>query len=306
MRSRWRLIGYCVQALTIFFGIDIAYNGYPLIGLLLSAGSISVDVLITNTRKQRLRAIVKFVILTVGIVLWFKCSNTKQLSGRSRSIHVEDSALYARTRRIIPNHMRKPLQYDSTKQSDSLSKSRKYSSSASKDRISTDKNTDLEQNSDIGTNKLIHSKPKKSQKGQEVTHEINNASVSLLSKIFGYLPPSDFTELRYRDSKEIRTHLSQVFDELPSSGFLHGFKNPCWKYSAALNPKLPATLNDLYPDEREEPVSLACLPYAYVLGQPKCGTSDLFERLKRHPDIRYVSRRIISWHAYYYYYYFLT
>ena len=33
-------------------------------------------------------------------------------------------------------------------------------------------------------------------------------------------------------------------------------------------------------------VGLACLPYAYVLGQPKSGTSDLYERLRLHKNIR--------------------
>lgn len=29
-----------------------------------------------------------------------------------------------------------------------------------------------------------------------------------------------------------------------------------------------------------------CLPYFYIIGQPKCGTTDLFDRLRFHPDVR--------------------
>ncbi|XP_058650449.1 carbohydrate sulfotransferase 15 isoform X2 [Onychostoma macrolepis] len=31
---------------------------------------------------------------------------------------------------------------------------------------------------------------------------------------------------------------------------------------------------------------LRCLPYFYIIGQPKCGTTDLYERLRLHPDVR--------------------
>ncbi|XP_073684943.1 carbohydrate sulfotransferase 15 [Garra rufa] len=31
---------------------------------------------------------------------------------------------------------------------------------------------------------------------------------------------------------------------------------------------------------------LRCLPYFYIIGQPKCGTTDLYERLSFHPDVR--------------------
>ncbi|XP_051771552.1 carbohydrate sulfotransferase 15-like [Ctenopharyngodon idella] len=30
---------------------------------------------------------------------------------------------------------------------------------------------------------------------------------------------------------------------------------------------------------------LRCLPYFYIIGQPKCGTTDLYERLRLHPDV---------------------
>jgi hypothetical protein len=36
---------------------------------------------------------------------------------------------------------------------------------------------------------------------------------------------------------------------------------------------------------------LQCLPYAYLLGMPKCGSSDLWERLVRHPEILPADRK---------------
>ncbi|PVD24221.1 hypothetical protein C0Q70_14691 [Pomacea canaliculata] len=46
--------------------------------------------------------------------------------------------------------------------------------------------------------------------------------------------------------------------------FIPGLKNPCWK------------------DAKNK---LRCLPYFYVAGIPKCGTTDLYHRIREHPDI---------------------
>lgn len=79
------------------------------------------------------------------------------------------------------------------------------------------------------------------------------------------LPPEvDHPDLRLRSSEEVRRGLATVFNELPEAGFLPDHRNPCW---------IP------------QGKGLACLPYSYVLGQPKCGSSDLYERLRRHPDV---------------------
>ena len=117
---------------------------------------------------------------------------------------------------------------------------------------------------------------------------IHVKSIRLLTEIFGDLPTSDFSDLKYRDAVEVKHQMSRVFSEIPATGFLSEFKNPCWKYRITQNPGIPRSLEDIYESNGDEQkISLACLPYAYILGQPKCGTSDLFERLKKHPDIRY-------------------
>ncbi|KAL7640341.1 UNVERIFIED_CONTAM: hypothetical protein RMT77_008605 [Armadillidium vulgare] len=48
--------------------------------------------------------------------------------------------------------------------------------------------------------------------------------------------------------------------------FIKGLKNPCWY-------------------DKSSKKSLKCLPYFFILGQPKSGTTDLYKRLVYHPDI---------------------
>lgn len=99
----------------------------------------------------------------------------------------------------------------------------------------------------------------------------NEHSLVLLNATFGALPDTDFPDLLYYSKHEIQTRFPRIFQELPRSGFDSKFKNPCWRR----------------PEEEggEGAGALACLPYAYVLGQPKSGTSDLFERMKGHGDV---------------------
>ncbi|WAR03262.1 CHSTF-like protein [Mya arenaria] len=55
--------------------------------------------------------------------------------------------------------------------------------------------------------------------------------------------------------------------KVPPIQFNKNFKNPCW-----------------FEGDR-----LRCLPYVFVIGVKKCGTSDLFFRLSRHPDFAQTS-----------------
>ncbi|KAJ8033486.1 Carbohydrate sulfotransferase 15 [Holothuria leucospilota] len=56
---------------------------------------------------------------------------------------------------------------------------------------------------------------------------------------------------------------SNIFDTVPKE-FLQQFKNPCWY------------------DKRRE---LLCLPYFYILGFPKCGTTDIWDKIHHHPEV---------------------
>ena len=53
------------------------------------------------------------------------------------------------------------------------------------------------------------------------------------------------------------------------------FKNPCWFKGKELR----------------------CLPYLYVIGVKKCGTSDLFYRIGLHPDVVKPGFKEAQWFA---------
>ncbi|XP_011662499.2 carbohydrate sulfotransferase 15-like isoform X2 [Strongylocentrotus purpuratus] len=61
--------------------------------------------------------------------------------------------------------------------------------------------------------------------------------------------------------------IQEVFDALPDE-FLPGYKSPCWVIRT--NAK----------DNK-----IRCLPYFYILGTPKSGTSDLWDKISGHPDV---------------------
>jgi hypothetical protein len=102
-------------------------------------------------------------------------------------------------------------------------------------------------------------------KGIKQSSHIQTFSSHLLQNLIGPLLEVDFPDLAYRSDDEVRLRLRKIFSELPVNGFDRRYKNPCWESSGAHE--------------------LACLPYAYILGQPKSGTSDLFMRLTGHEKI---------------------
>ena len=91
----------------------------------------------------------------------------------------------------------------------------------------------------------------------------------------------------------------------PPTGFEEHFKNPCWyanydKVISNLNlksdysfvtkkdysyllPKTPGTK------------TLHCMPYMYLLGYPKCGTTSLYHYLKNHPEFAKMTTRGCGW-----------
>lgn len=96
----------------------------------------------------------------------------------------------------------------------------------------------------------------------------------ILTQVFGHLPPYDHWDLRYRSREEVTSYLRKIFSELPPDGkFSSEYKNPCWHCSNRL----------------------CCVPYAYILGQPKCGTTELFFRVIAHPSIADPLRKEIRW-----------
>ena len=79
--------------------------------------------------------------------------------------------------------------------------------------------------------------------------------------------PLGFTaDMANKSLAELQEGHPGLFEDMPRAGFIPEMKNPCWR-------------------EGEEGGRLLCLPYAYLLGMPKCGSSDLWERLIRHPKV---------------------
>lgn len=113
---------------------------------------------------------------------------------------------------------------------------------------------------------------------------VNPASNTLITSVVGDLFQSDFPDLSYRSSDEVRKAHPKVFSELPASGFSSEYKNPCWLHDNSASGARGGS-SVVKTDHGDK--SLSCLPYAYILGMPKCGTSDLFERMKKHDKIRY-------------------
>ncbi|XP_071478653.1 carbohydrate sulfotransferase 15-like [Diadema antillarum] len=72
-------------------------------------------------------------------------------------------------------------------------------------------------------------------------------------------------------SSGVHKMAKEVFEELPDR-YMEGYKSSCWLLDGT-NPR-----------------SLRCLPYFYILGNPKCGTSDLWAKISHHPHV--VSRRL--------------
>ncbi|XP_030842753.1 carbohydrate sulfotransferase 15 isoform X1 [Strongylocentrotus purpuratus] len=63
-----------------------------------------------------------------------------------------------------------------------------------------------------------------------------------------------------------------VFDSLPKT-YLPGYKSACWKLKGELK----------------------CWPYFYLLGMPKCGTTDLWSKITMHPDVKYTVKEPHWW-----------
>ncbi|XP_058477786.1 carbohydrate sulfotransferase 15 [Solea solea] len=108
------------------------------------------------------------------------------------------------------------------------------------------------------------------------------------------------------DVKALVNSEPHMFSVIPHK-FLPGVKNPCWyeEYTEniTLDPyranfygrytrrfravflQLRITFREHLLHRNGKLYRMRCLPYFYIIGQPKCGTTDLYTRLSLHPDI---------------------
>jgi len=119
-------------------------------------------------------------------------------------------------------------------------------------------------------------------------------TLALIREILDDLPNSSYPDLKYRTPAEVRQVLSGIFSELPSDGWEAGLKNPCWRSKERIHSRgsdqksMRGGRGDNEQEKEHEQGEnniLHCLPYVYILGQPKCGSSDLYTRVSRHPDV---------------------
>lgn len=108
----------------------------------------------------------------------------------------------------------------------------------------------------------------------------------------------------------------QMFSVVPRK-FLPAVKNPCWyeeytgnitsdPYRTNLYARYSRRFRTVFQHLRNtfrehlfhrdgRLYRMRCLPYFYIIGQPKCGTTDLYDRLRLHPDVKFTTFKEPHW-----------
>ncbi|XP_060607479.1 carbohydrate sulfotransferase 15-like [Ruditapes philippinarum] len=118
--------------------------------------------------------------------------------------------------------------------------------------------------------------------GSQHTEKVRGAATSLTYHLNKNLTTINRLEQNFTTKSQLKQTLTisrerpfYRIDTTPENTskllFLENFKNPCWHEQAA----------SFHQGEGQ----LRCLPYFYIVGAPKAGTSDLRGRLIRHPSI---------------------
>ena len=287
--KRVQYVGVIVQFIMGVLGVYLIITNHFTVGLFLLLPALFVDLFLQLSQLEKIKTGVKLILFVQGITLWYlfvashgSGNDSAGHKSGSRIVEVKDARL-ARTR-SLPKKWSTTTRSVSRDKDDQSRRVEEYS-----------KVIDRHKARRHGIDNEVITSPIDTSDTSNDVYIKHDASKEVILRVFGDLPRVDFPDLKYRDTTEIHQYLDKVFQEMPKDGFSTKYRNPCWMYPAQLNAHLPATLKDLFHigDEGEEGIesangdkqALACLPYAYVLGQPKCGTSDLFERLKRHPGM---------------------
>uniref|UniRef100_H3D747 Sulfotransferase n=1 Tax=Tetraodon nigroviridis TaxID=99883 RepID=H3D747_TETNG len=118
------------------------------------------------------------------------------------------------------------------------------------------------------------------------------------------------------DEKHIFEAFPHLFSVVPRH-FLPGVKSPCWyerfsgerggdpyrdnhftlrsKTFKAVCKHLNRSFQQHLVPRQGGLLRLRCLPFFYIIGQPKCGTTDLFHRLLLHPEIKFNTMKEPHW-----------
>ncbi|XP_035462208.2 carbohydrate sulfotransferase 15 [Scophthalmus maximus] len=148
----------------------------------------------------------------------------------------------------------------------------------------------------------------------EVSPENDLIDTRLLVKIIRH--KLDYAPRKLPDEKDVIEMDSHLFSVIPRH-FLPSLKSPCWyeEFSgeASTNPyrgnhftprskSFKAVCDHLRIDFHHhlyhrdgKQFRVRCLPYFYIIGQPKCGTTDLFQRLLLHPEVKFNTMKEPHW-----------
>ncbi|XP_046551224.1 carbohydrate sulfotransferase 15-like [Haliotis rubra] len=115
---------------------------------------------------------------------------------------------------------------------------------------------------------------------EESYHQVNNSRILFAKNLEDNVKAGRNDEDFWRDLNVLSTKLPETVQSM---------RNPCW-----WNQHPPQTTCDKLtlmnkalklPANPENGPVLRCLPYFYLIGQAKCGTTDLFSRITHHPSI---------------------
>ncbi|XP_034464987.1 carbohydrate sulfotransferase 15-like isoform X1 [Hippoglossus hippoglossus] len=138
--------------------------------------------------------------------------------------------------------------------------------------------------------------------------------MKLLVKIISF--KLEYSPRKVPDEKDVIETEALLFSVIPRH-FLPSIKSPCWyeefpgdlgadpyrrnlftlrsKGFKTVCEQLKINFHRHLYHRDGEVFRLRCLPYFYIIGQPKCGTTDLFQRLRLHPEVRFNTIKEPHW-----------
>ncbi|XP_069000625.1 carbohydrate sulfotransferase 15-like [Embiotoca jacksoni] len=157
-------------------------------------------------------------------------------------------------------------------------------------------------------------RPVVSTAAAKVSTKNNLIDMKLLVKIIS--SKQEYTPRKVPDEKDVVETDSRMFSVIPRR-FLPGIKSPCWyeEFSSELGTDpyrrnlftlrsktfktvcdhLRTSFHRHLHHRNGKHFRLRCLPYFYIIGQPKCGTTDLFHRLLLHPEVQFNTMKEPHW-----------
>ncbi|XP_057362426.1 carbohydrate sulfotransferase 15 isoform X2 [Manis pentadactyla] len=126
----------------------------------------------------------------------------------------------------------------------------------------------------------------------------------------------EFTTRQLPDIGDLKRQELHMFSVIPPK-FLPNSKSPCWYEEftgrnttdpyltnsyALYSKRFRSTFDALrkafwghLSHARGKHFRLRCLPHFYIIGQPKCGTTDLYDRLRLHPEVKFSAIKEPHW-----------